>query len=227
MPFAPMSKVNASAAIPDEEQFRLITGFNDIFVSIAAAILLFAVGWIGQWIGQHRACSYRQWRNGPASLPRWRLPRHPGVWRLFFTAAGGWRCPRSCFCCVCRRRVADGRFRSCRSSVRTPRHNPTAARLRRRRGGAIAAAARPGALAPLPRPGHDRRRRRRVVGRLPSACPRRARQPQDARGENLILGFVLPLGIGVFLFAMWWEAPTAASRAARTSPSGCTCWQRR
>src|SRR5690348_17776431 len=39
-------------AIPDEEQFRLITGFNDIFVSIAAAILLFAVGWIGQSIGQ-------------------------------------------------------------------------------------------------------------------------------------------------------------------------------
>src|SRR5205814_10053985 len=38
--------------IADEEQFRLITGFNDIFVSIAAAILLFAVGWIGQWFGQ-------------------------------------------------------------------------------------------------------------------------------------------------------------------------------
>jgi hypothetical protein len=37
---------------PDEEQFRLITGFNDIFVAIAAAILLFAVGFIGQWIGQ-------------------------------------------------------------------------------------------------------------------------------------------------------------------------------
>ena len=37
-----------STAIPDEEHFRLITGFNDIFVSIAAAILLFAVGWIGQ-----------------------------------------------------------------------------------------------------------------------------------------------------------------------------------
>src|SRR3954451_21066842 len=41
-----------ATAIPDEEQFRLLTGFNDIFVSIAAAILLFAVGWIGQSIGQ-------------------------------------------------------------------------------------------------------------------------------------------------------------------------------
>jgi len=35
----------------DEEHFRLITGFNDIFVGIAAAILLVAVGWIGQSIG--------------------------------------------------------------------------------------------------------------------------------------------------------------------------------
>ena len=32
----------------DEEQVRFLTGFNDIFVSIAAAILLVAVGWIGQ-----------------------------------------------------------------------------------------------------------------------------------------------------------------------------------
>ena len=31
----------------DEESFRLITGFNDIFVSIAAVILLMAVAWIG------------------------------------------------------------------------------------------------------------------------------------------------------------------------------------
>ena len=35
----------------DEEQFRLLTGFNDIFVSIAAVILLFSVGFIGAKIG--------------------------------------------------------------------------------------------------------------------------------------------------------------------------------
>jgi len=34
----------------DEEHFRLLTGFNDIFVSIAAIILLVAVAWIGQSI---------------------------------------------------------------------------------------------------------------------------------------------------------------------------------
>lgn len=37
-----------AAPAADEEHFRLITGFNDIFVSIAAVILLVAVGWIGQ-----------------------------------------------------------------------------------------------------------------------------------------------------------------------------------
>ncbi|MBN2972435.1 hypothetical protein JW805_10445 [Roseomonas aeriglobus] len=31
----------------DEEHFRLLTGFNDIFVAIASALLLAAVGWIG------------------------------------------------------------------------------------------------------------------------------------------------------------------------------------
>ncbi len=34
----------------DEEHFRLITGFNDIFVSIASILLLVALGWLGQAI---------------------------------------------------------------------------------------------------------------------------------------------------------------------------------
>ncbi|MBB3764164.1 hypothetical protein [Sphingomicrobium lutaoense] len=41
-----------SAPAVDEEHFRLITGFNDIFVALASIILLVAVGWIGQAIGQ-------------------------------------------------------------------------------------------------------------------------------------------------------------------------------
>ena len=35
----------------DEEHFRLLTGFNDVFVGIAAVILLVAVAWIGYSIG--------------------------------------------------------------------------------------------------------------------------------------------------------------------------------
>lgn len=37
----------AASPIVDEEHFRLVTGFNDIFVSIAAALLLAAVAWLG------------------------------------------------------------------------------------------------------------------------------------------------------------------------------------
>ncbi|HEX8302996.1 hypothetical protein [Sphingomonas sp.] len=40
-----------SAPAVDEEHFRLLTGFNDIFVSIAAMLILVAVGWIGAYIG--------------------------------------------------------------------------------------------------------------------------------------------------------------------------------
>ena len=36
----------ASPAV-DEEHFRLLTGFNDIFVTIAAVLLLSAMAWIG------------------------------------------------------------------------------------------------------------------------------------------------------------------------------------
>jgi hypothetical protein len=44
-----VASTRATPAV-DEEHFRLLTGFNDIFVSIAAVILLVAVGWIGQSI---------------------------------------------------------------------------------------------------------------------------------------------------------------------------------
>ncbi|UZK66200.1 hypothetical protein [Sphingomonas sp. M1-B02] len=45
--------VAAGRAAPavDEESFRLLTGFNDIFVGIAAILILVAVGWIGFYIG--------------------------------------------------------------------------------------------------------------------------------------------------------------------------------
>jgi hypothetical protein len=41
--------VARSRATPgaDEEQFRLLTGFNDIFVTIAVALVLVALGWLG------------------------------------------------------------------------------------------------------------------------------------------------------------------------------------
>jgi len=40
--------VSQSAPAVDEEHFRLLTGFNDIFVSIAVGLVLVAVAWIGK-----------------------------------------------------------------------------------------------------------------------------------------------------------------------------------
>ena len=68
----------------DEEQFRLITGFNDIFVSIAAAILLFAVGFIGQWIGQRTGSAIDG--DGPSFLAPALVAITSWGLALFFTA---------------------------------------------------------------------------------------------------------------------------------------------
>lgn len=44
-----------ATTIVDEEHFRLVTGFNDIFVAIASVLLLVAIAWLGgeirPWIG--------------------------------------------------------------------------------------------------------------------------------------------------------------------------------
>src|SRR5437660_10017400 len=72
-----------STAIPDEEQFRFITGFNDIFVSIAAAILLFAVGWIGQSIGQSAGLVMDI--NGPSPLAPLAVAATAWPLAMFFT----------------------------------------------------------------------------------------------------------------------------------------------
>lgn len=41
-----VARLRASPVV-DEEHFRLLTGFNDIFVAIASILLLVAVGWLG------------------------------------------------------------------------------------------------------------------------------------------------------------------------------------
>src|SRR5437763_15299799 len=73
-----------TTAIPDEEQFRLITGFNDIFVSIAAAILLFALGWIGQSIGH--AAGLALGDDGPSFLAPLGVAATAWGLALYFTA---------------------------------------------------------------------------------------------------------------------------------------------
>lgn len=69
--------------VVDEEQFRLITGFNDIFVSIAAVILLVAVGWIGQWIGSAAGTALE---GGPSFFAPAAVAATSWGLALFFTA---------------------------------------------------------------------------------------------------------------------------------------------
>ena len=69
--------------VVDEEQFRLVSGFNDIFVSIAAPILLFAIGWIGQSIGQAAGFAVV---NGPSPLAPALVAAAAWGLALFFTA---------------------------------------------------------------------------------------------------------------------------------------------
>jgi len=68
----------------DEEQFRLVTSFNDIFVSIASAILLFAVAWIGQSIGQGLGLVFDV--DGPSPLAPAGVAATAWGLALFFTA---------------------------------------------------------------------------------------------------------------------------------------------
>jgi hypothetical protein len=78
--------VETQRALPgvDEEHFRLITGFNDIFVAIASAILLFAVGWIGQSIGQ--SMGFVVDHDGPSPLAPLAIAATAWGLALFFTA---------------------------------------------------------------------------------------------------------------------------------------------
>ncbi|SNS07306.1 hypothetical protein SAMN06295912_101167 [Sphingomonas laterariae] len=60
------------APLVDEEHFRLITGFNDIFVTIAAVLLLVAVAWIGN------------------AVPVPRIPEGPNALSPALVAATAW-----------------------------------------------------------------------------------------------------------------------------------------
>jgi hypothetical protein len=209
-----------ATAIPDEEQFRLITGFNDIFVSIAAAILLFAMGWIGQWIGQQTGVVIEA--DGPSPF----APLFVAIasWGLasFFTAKRRMALPSILLLLS----FVLGTFATVLfglvvgiGSDQMDNNNAL--------GGVIAAisAAVAGGAAWL----HWRRFHVPItiaagaaavaaiaVGLLVAALG----QNVEA-AKNVILGLVLFLGVGVFLFAMWWDS---SDRARLTRRSDVAFW---
>jgi MFS family permease len=214
-----------STVIPDEEQFRLLTGFNDIFVSIAAAILLFAVGWIGQSIGQATGLFITDHGNtGPSFLAPLAVAAVSWALALFFTA---------------RRRMALPSILLLLSFVGGvlvtagfglvqiigPDRLDDPNQLLGYVIGAVSAAVAAGAAWV-----HWRRFHVPVtvaagaaaLAGLFLAIVLGIAQPQDGKAaEQLILSFMLPLGVGVFLFAMWWDA---SDRSRLTRRSDVAFW---
>ena len=211
-----------STAIPDEEQFRLLTGFNDIFVSIAAAILLFAVGWIGQWIGQSAGLVDR--RRRPSLLAPLFVAATAWALALFFTARRRMALPSILLLLA----FVGGVFATAGFAL-VLAIGPDCARTTIQQLGGILAAAR-AAIAAAAAWLHWRRFRvpitvaagaASVAGIAVATAPRRARPERRSGAKNLILGFVLLLGIGVFLFAMWWDG---SDRGRLTRRSDVAFW---
>jgi hypothetical protein len=214
-----------STAIPDEEQFRLITGFNDIFVSIAAAILLFAVGWIGQTIGQATGLFISDHGEvGPSFIAPLAIAATAWGLALFFTARRRMALPSILLLLAFVGGVLATAAFLLVEIIGADRFNGQSELLGATVGGVAAAIAAGAAWL------HWRRFHVPItvaagaaaVAGLFLAIVIGIIQPANAEAaKNVILGFVLLLGIGVFLFAMWWDA---SDRARVTRRSDVAFW---
>jgi hypothetical protein len=209
-----------TTSIPDEEQFRLITGFNDIFVSIAAAILLFAVGWIGQSIGQATGLVITDHGDvGPSFLAPLAIAGTAWGLALYFTGRRRMALPSILLLLAFVGAVLATAAFVLVFAIGPDRLNEQNQVLAAIIGGISAAIAAGGAWL------HWRRFHVPItvaagaaaVAGLFLAIVVAIVQPGDSESaKNLILGFVLLLGIGMFLFAMWWDA-SDRSRITRRS----------
>jgi len=212
-----------TSAIPDEEQFRLLTGFNDIFVSIAAGIMLFAVGFIGQRIGQGTGLYIPDnGGEGPSFLAPLLVAAVSWGLALYFTAKRRMALPSILLLLT----FAFGVLAAAGMAL-TLVIGPDVLNNNPRAGGAIGAIS--AAIAGVATWLHWRRFCVPItvavgaasvagiaVGLLVAALGENAET-----AKNIILGFVLLLGIGVFLFAMWWDA---SDRARLTRRSDVAFW---
>jgi MFS family permease len=214
-----------STAIPDEEQFRLITGFNDIFVSIAAAILLFAVGWIGQSIGQATGLFISDHGDvGPSFLAPLAIAATAWALALFFTGRRRMALPSILLLLAFVGGVLVTAAFAQVQLIGADHLNEQNQLLAATIGGISAAIAAVAAWV------HWRRFHVPItvaagaaaIAALFLAIVVAIVQPGDSEAaKNLILGFVLLLGIGMFLFAMWWDS---SDRARLTRRADVAFW---
>ena len=204
----------------DEEQFRLVTSFNDIFVSIAAAILLFAVGWIGQSIGQSLGLIITDHgETGPSLLAP--LAVAVTAWGLaeVFTARRRMALPSILLLLAFVGGVlATTGFTLVQLIGADQFNNNDNQTLGAIIVGVSAAVAAGAAWM------HWRRFHVPItvaagagaVALLVMALIATVLKPDTTQAQHILLGFVLLLGIGMFLFAMWWDG-TDPQRLTRRS----------
>ena len=214
-----------STAIPDEEQFRLITGFNDIFVSIAAAILLVAVGWIGQSIGQSTGLIITDGdKFGPSFLAPLAVAATSWALALFFTAKRRMALPSIVLLLTFVGGVLASTGFLLLQIIGPDRINDQNTALAATIGGVSAAVAAVGAWI------HWRRFHvpitvaagaAAVAGIFLAAVVAIVNPDNNKSAQDLILGFILLLGVGMFLFAMWWDS---SDRARVTRRSDVAFW---
>jgi uncharacterized membrane protein YfcA len=197
----------------DEEQFRLITGFNDIFVSIAAVILLFAVAWIGQSIGG--AIDFRI-NRGPSPLAG--LLVAGTAWGLaeFFTARRRMALPSILLLLA----FAGGVLFAAGTALALALAMGPDNLESQTRGATVAAVA--AAVAAGATWFHWRRFRVPITVAVGAAAVAGLALSLilaalgDGDHQNTVLAIVLALGVGVFLFAMRWDSSDPA-RVTRRS----------
>ena len=208
-------EMQRSAPAVDEEQFRLITGFNDIFVSIAAVILLVAVGWIGQWLGT--ALGTAVGGDGPSFLAPAGVAATSWGLALFFTARRRMALPS-----ILLLLAFVGSLFATTAFALVLAIGTDAVENNEQLVGVLAAAA--GAVAAAGAWLHWNRFRVPItvaagaaavaaiaIGLLFAGLGANLEQSQ-----NIVLGFVLLLGIAIFLFAMRWDSSDPA-RVTRRS----------
>ena len=198
----------------DEEHFRLITGFNDIFVAIASAILLFAVGWIGQSIGQSMGLAIEG--DGPTPLAPLAIAATAWGLALFFTAKRRMALPSIMLLLAFVGGIFAATGFALVLAVGEPSNDQQALIA-----GIIGSAS--GAVATGAAWLHWRRFKVPITIAAGAATVAAiavgilvAILGNVENFEKLILGFVLLLGIGVFLFAMRWDSSDPA-RVTRRS----------
>jgi uncharacterized membrane protein YfcA len=198
-------ELQRSTPITDEEQFRLITGFNDIFVAIASAILLFAVGWIGQSIG--KSAGLVPEADGPSFLAPLAVAATSWGLALYFTAKRRMALPSILLLLAFVGGVFATVLFALVLAVGTDQVNNNHSLS-----GVLAAIS--AAIAGLGAWYHWRRFHVPItvaagaaagagilVGLLVAGL---GQDPEQVK--NVILGLVLLVGVGIFLLAMWWDS---------------------